>query len=94
MSTVSTDEQDARCEYAKERLQETQARIVQKYAWIEEIANEIKVIRENKPFTQEEFIAQKNAIAFKERQLNEVQKVLNVLQAKARHFARALEITL
>lgn len=94
MSTISTDDLDKQYENAKERLREIQARITQAGSNIQELVTEINIIRAQKPFTQSEFYQQQNAIDFKERQINETQKIINVLGTKAAYIARMLGITL
>lgn len=93
MSTVSTDNEDANCRFAKERLDYLNALIVQAGADIQDLVTKINYLREQRPSSQKEFTEQQNAIAFTERQINETQRRVNILSLKAGYIARALEVS-
>lgn len=94
MSTTSTDEQDRNYQHARERLEDLQRRIVQAGADTNDLVAEINVLRNQKPFTQSEYYRQQSEIEFKERQINEIQRIVNFNEAKAKLIARSLGITL
>lgn len=93
MSTFSTNQADENQRGAEQTLQCLQGSIVLYYAWAADFTNEIKNLRKQEPFTAKEFSEQQNAIAFKERQLNETQVAINRLEERAHAIARALGIT-
>lgn len=94
MSTISTDEQDRNYQYAKERLEDLQRRILQAGADTNDLVAEINELRNQNPFTQSEFYRQQNEIEFKEKQINEIQKIVNINEARAKLVARSLDIIL
>lgn len=93
MSTISTDEEDRKYQCTQQRLQGLQAKIVTYHAWAEELAIEIHELKKQKPYTPGEFSEQKEAIAFKERQINEIRSALNLIETRAAVVARILGIT-
>lgn len=94
VSTISTDEQDRNYQYAKERLEDLQRRILQAGADTNDLVAEINELRNQNPFTQSEFYRQQNEIEFKEKQINEIQKIVNINEARAKLVARSLDIIL
>lgn len=89
--SISTDERRQR--YAEQVLQCLQGQIMSHYEWLERIARELKTLCDKKPITKRESFEREQGIAFKNRQLNELRKALNVLEAKARTIAQELGIT-
>jgi len=92
MSTISTDEQDVRCQGIKEALQGIQRMLVQAGADIEDLAEQINTLRSQTPSTEKELSEQQNLIAFKERHVYEINVLVKVLEIKAKYFAQVLGI--
>lgn len=92
MSTISTDEQDVQCQSIKEALQGIQRKLVQAGADIQDLAEQINILRNKTSNTEEELSEQQKLIAFKERQICEIKVLVKVLEIKARYFAQALGI--
>ena len=94
MSTFSTESEEVKCQCAKLRLEDLQLRIVTNCASIEDLQREIIEIRNHKPFTAREFFEQQNMVKFKEEQANQLCRINNVLEAKARYLSQILGISL
>jgi len=90
MSTFSTNQADRKQQATEQTLQCIQGSIVLQYAWVSDLVNEIKWLRKQEPSTAVEFSEQQMAIAFKERQLNEIQSAINRLEKSAHDIARSL----
>ncbi|OHA84148.1 MAG: hypothetical protein A2937_01100 [Candidatus Yonathbacteria bacterium RIFCSPLOWO2_01_FULL_47_33b] len=90
MSTFSTNEADQRQRALNQALQGVQGSIVLYCAWAFDLEDEIRALRSKEQSTAKEFSEQQKAIAFKERQVNEIRSALNRLEVRAHAIARAL----
>lgn len=86
MSTLPKD-QVVKHQDSRQRILDFKENIAIQTKWLAELKKEALAFHNRKPLNEKELIAQKAALAFKEQQITETQRMINYLEAKVRYLS-------